>query len=1527
LYVMEGGFQEFLMNRKYYLFEMEPSEGQIEVINRPGSLHFRQVVPRDESPLGALIVTYEEIPGKQEATEAEIKTWLEFHGLSWEAVEDADIPLPIPLPDEPDPVDPEEPPPGEDEDPQTPDEPSGIVLAISHNSVLSTWQEPDQEDVDVAGARTRWTGSEWTPWVLAFQVPSQELEALDVGLEPETTYRYRFQARDLSTGLNSVWSASVEAVTLEEPEPEPEEPEPEDPVDPDPPEPEPDPPPTPSGFSLTTISHSEIRVDWTSPSESGINIAVARSRWTGSAWGSWGTQAEVPSTDLTITDTGLVDDTLYRYRLQSRDTSTGLNSNWTSPLEIRTLEDEPDPDPVPPSTRPYDPGYSTIFCIHDFSSAPTEAGEVIATSGGGRMQLWNYGGFEASAERNYIGGGDQEGKTGIVDASVTEVTHGSQAPHGKSKVWRHRLPAGMGTTSGTASGNGGGMDFFATDAKNLQFRELYETYWIIYEGHDYNGQRVLQDGGYRMTREVGADRRQNHYSMMRSSPLGGSRRRSAITGECTDAGRSAIEDPNEEGYSPVTAITPNFKALPTVSNNSDAPHCSGNQQNDYSNWLTGGVRGWTLGLTGNRCNSSGSTFPGCVIQVGRWYRVTRLMKLGTPDTPDGSFQVWIHDDQMNEVGHAKLENIRMLSSVWSGESGYGFPNKGFIFKTLWSHFHPEGGPQKPYEDYVSIANLYMTGVLMDEDAPDPPPPEPDPDPEDPDLPAPGQPQFEAHEDEGAIVTWTESEGADDYAVKSPYPTLIVEGLSVHIPQLEPGDWVCIYPRKNGVEGPAWRCNTWVVEEDPDPDPGDPPPPGEGDRPNEPEGFTVIGDNDGSVVGGIRGTETQGQPAFGINGFGDWWEFNNVPPKVELVDDSSNPTGSGKAIELTISANGVGAITTAQSLDGKLWDEIYISTRFYLVPSHWDDGGSGNKLFYMNTTGQNVSRHFIGRPNNTLPNQMQHIGHNAHPNGGIIWDQWGVWRQDRWLNLEFYWKRESQGGAGDGISRAWLDGELIANATNVPWAASGQDPRFGVFQWYAHFSTSGGGPRNGSSIYRVGELYISGKEETEPDPVDPPPEPVDERPNEPSEMTEIVIEHDCSYVPSERNQQLSHHGQVNGTPFSFGGSSLWNSVNATGAHGKDQEWLTEFNPGMAWSGNGYFDIRNSGTEKNYRRWYIHYWYRIEGPDGMIENPFNLLRMMYIGNQHHRSRFGLFQNIWWSKQNGNCQLELSLLPAKYARFMFGYRNYETDGCSHLGQYSPECSLEVQKWYRIEIDWFLGNLNSANGFRHIWVTDESGEEVWSHSRTGIRYLGSNVSTTVCDTQDRGFSRIRLAQIYNNPGWGGTLAGANTGTSLQGAIGTIPGYRPILGSGGSNEYWAQGVDPGSRFVTVAFNVRKVGNPTDGLTLRVHSSPGGSVEKSITFPNPSEGWNYHNFLENLVSTVGSTFYISVVRTGSRNTSNYYEVAESDQSGDYSGGTAFQVSNGSWSVDSSRDLLFAWNVKTRSDYTRFADFYVSGIPQ
>ena len=240
-------------------------------------------------------------------------------------------------------------------------------------------------------------------------------------------------------------------------------------------------------------------------------------------------------------------------------------------------------------------------------------------------------------------------------------------------------------------------------------------------------------------------------------------------------------------------------------------------------------------------------------------------------------------------------------------------------------------------------------------------------------------------------------------------------------------------------------------------------------PNRPPGMTTIGSTDGSVL------EEDGE-AFGISGFGSWWEFSACgDPNAELIDDPTNPTGSGKSIELTINPSGCGAIATAMELGGAAWDELYILVRLYLESPNWDNGGSGNKWFYINTVGQSgVSHFYTGRPNNTIPNQLRLVGNSAHPDGGVQLEAHDAHVQDEWITFEFHFVAESEGAAGDGEAYVWRNHSLADESTSVPWGHEGDDPRLAIMQWYAHFSPSGGGEREGPASYRIGELYIAGK---------------------------------------------------------------------------------------------------------------------------------------------------------------------------------------------------------------------------------------------------------------------------------------------------------------------------------------------------------------------------------------------------------------------------------------------------------------------
>ena len=246
--------------------------------------------------------------------------------------------------------------------------------------------------------------------------------------------------------------------------------------------------------------------------------------------------------------------------------------------------------------------------------------------------------------------------------------------------------------------------------------------------------------------------------------------------------------------------------------------------------------------------------------------------------------------------------------------------------------------------------------------------------------------------------------------------------------------------------------------------------GGGEYPNLPSGMTKIGSTDGSVLGGVAGTATAGQPAFGIEAFGDWWEFGSTAPDIGLVDDVSNPTGSGKAIRITISHDGRGAIATSNDLGGG-WKELYIRARVYLEDPNWDNGGSGNKWFYFGMEGTNTTRHYTDRTSNNIPNSLRVVNQTTST---VAVRAGGVHQTGEWMQWEYRIVAESAPGAGDGEVYLYVDGQLIDSETGVQWTNEGESHLVNRMQWYGHFSPRGGGEREGPSSYRIGELYIAGR---------------------------------------------------------------------------------------------------------------------------------------------------------------------------------------------------------------------------------------------------------------------------------------------------------------------------------------------------------------------------------------------------------------------------------------------------------------------
>jgi hypothetical protein len=238
--------------------------------------------------------------------------------------------------------------------------------------------------------------------------------------------------------------------------------------------------------------------------------------------------------------------------------------------------------------------------------------------------------------------------------------------------------------------------------------------------------------------------------------------------------------------------------------------------------------------------------------------------------------------------------------------------------------------------------------------------------------------------------------------------------------------------------------------------------------NHPSGMTLIGFSDGSVLGGIDGTPTASEPAFGIPGFGPWWEFScSEEPhwpheRLQLVDDPTNPTGSGKAIRLAINERGCGAIARAYPLYGAPYSELYV--RFRLFPE--TKRPRNIKLFYTANVGTGHNRHYFSLMRSGA---LRLASSTTSPPEHTIRTVRDVFAVGRWSTVEMRLVAESAPAAGDGEVHIFVNGEHRLSDTSIQWTRPGEDHLWNRLQWYGHHSN-----RGWALSYRIGEFYMAGK---------------------------------------------------------------------------------------------------------------------------------------------------------------------------------------------------------------------------------------------------------------------------------------------------------------------------------------------------------------------------------------------------------------------------------------------------------------------
>lgn len=328
-----------------------------------------------------------------------------------------------------------------------------------------------------------------------------------------------------------------------------------------------------------------------------------------------------------------------------------------------------------PVSRPNDPGYPDVLCEYDATQSLFVGQRVPVNQG--FMNAWNFGTDGTNARRN-ITGEDNPGVTGSVTASTPTVSSGPQAPHGKSRVWRQRIPPRTGGDL-TFQTNGGGTNLLDHDTNssipsNANYRAIYAHYWILYEGHDADGVRWMTSGRYRMIYNFNLCPNTHQggiwapFNQLPSTPLGST--------DCQF---------NVGGGQQVTSFTPNMQM-----------HCPNSTGNDGLS----STRRWTFsGL------ASQGQVARCGLFPGRWHRIEVIYIHSDADVENGAYRMFLDGSLVGA-----FENIVTRSNT--SESGGCDPANGWYKGPSWRvGIHLFGGTM-PQAEFANFADIYFAGIIV-----------------------------------------------------------------------------------------------------------------------------------------------------------------------------------------------------------------------------------------------------------------------------------------------------------------------------------------------------------------------------------------------------------------------------------------------------------------------------------------------------------------------------------------------------------------------------------------------------------------------------------------------------------------------------------------------------------------------------------------------------------------------------------------------------------------------------------------------
>jgi hypothetical protein len=232
------------------------------------------------------------------------------------------------------------------------------------------------------------------------------------------------------------------------------------------------------------------------------------------------------------------------------------------------------------------------------------------------------------------------------------------------------------------------------------------------------------------------------------------------------------------------------------------------------------------------------------------------------------------------------------------------------------------------------------------------------------------------------------------------------------------------------------------------------PPATGANPNEPAGYTRISDQTGDAV------------------TADGWQV--ATGSVTVATDATAPTSPSSVLRVTYPAGWSAGYTPGaidRSLPGRT--SVYYRITFKHSANFQGQSSGTNKLGYVwihNNPSVFLSAEGMGTGNlvahvrlQNVPDSRDHLVPNQGPSGVISRGVWHTWEVQLISNTP---------GTANGIVRAWLDGVLITQYTDVQFAGAGQGNTWDLISIYPIWGGVGGTVTNTMTL-DFDDFYVSG----------------------------------------------------------------------------------------------------------------------------------------------------------------------------------------------------------------------------------------------------------------------------------------------------------------------------------------------------------------------------------------------------------------------------------------------------------------------